>query len=1014
MAPSLSWDNEEEIESEGDDAFDEDMEALKRACMLTGKNPDEINDSTDRESEDENAEVDDLDLVRSIQERFPIPLAVMPPPLGSTSKRLVADSDDEDDFETLRAIERRFAKYITDSSITNSEKDLEKALVGSSTNNNNGTGLVNNDFGHKNDVLSIFHPYPYSGGSSWNQTEHNMCHLSLLPLKNSSFPESAHRFIEAIKKNRACQKFIRRKLTEIEAKISENKQLVARIKCLMDFQLSCKRKGSRILGQYKDPCIKLISLPKGRNLKSGKVKDKKIPVMCTGPQENSQVQNYKMVLAKCPVSFHRRHWSSAEKENLAKGIKQQIQEMLLQKALEQYRWLNWEDPMICHNPWTRQEDKKLLSFIQERGIYNWIEIATLLGASRTPCQCLIRYQRSLNGYSVNKDWTKDEDAQLRAVVGALGEDDWQLIASHLKGRTGRQCYERWLKALHPSRKRVGRWTVDEDKHLKVSVLLFGAKTWQKIARFVPGRTQVQCRERWCNVLDPSLNLEAWTEEEDFKLKAAITQYGRCWSKVAAFVPPRTDNQCRRRWKVLFRHEVPLVQAAWKIQRGALLTNFVDREVERPALSPNDFCLALDVSSLLEEANEKNKKSKRKQKVRNISDENGDANQNHKSRCSKRKANACGKKTSVTTEHLPQKKTKKSTLVSKPKMGALIEFTENLNSAELEHSEPSSHFTANVDVVESLPGKIKGKRKQQSGSDGITKRRKRKLEADDTGVHHQVETLPGKKRNKKKKTPLVDSGINIQLAAEQENPQRTQQFGNLDSNASSPFRISSAYPAGECPSKESEACPQVTPPSVGLTDKVKQRRLEHCKIARKKTGQAKARLSISNRDSLNSQEDLPTVDHSVEEILDAGVSLRADEQPVLMEKIFTFNQSIAVTFADDGHVGLSEEQARPMVTDSENFTPRCSNGKSDQVFDMGVGLGTANMQVDNLHFHQLEDMVEHSLTSLFRCIANPDPDDIPLESCDVGDVNSEHHGNNHVKSPPTGAQQKQGTTSLGVQ
>ncbi|XP_068638678.1 uncharacterized protein [Aristolochia californica] len=711
--------------------------------MLTGKNPDQVYGSTDRGSEDENTEIDDLNLVRSILERFPVPLAVMPPPLGSTSKM---DSDDEDDFETLRAIERRFAKYSSDFSVTNCEKDLEKALVGSSTNKNNGTGLVNND------VLTISHPYPYSGGTSlWNQTEYSTCSLSVMPL-NSSFPESARRFIEAINKNRACQKFVRRKLIEIEAKIAKNKQLMARMKCLMDFQLSCKRRGSRILCQYKDPHITLISLPKDRNLKSGKVvaldcckdlvmrlccliiaivqlhgvQEKKIPVMYTGPDENSQVQNYKAVLAKCPVSFHRRHWSSAEKENLAKGIKQQVQEMLLQKALEQFseserssgdpnaldtmiasiadieitaenmrsflpqvdwdrlasmyvigrsgaeceaRWLNWEDPLICHNPWTRPEDKKLLSFIQERGIYNWIEIATLLGASRTPCQCLVRYQRSLNGYSVNKDWTKDEDAQLRVVVGALGS-----------------CSV-WLKALHPSRKRVGRWTADEDKHLKVAVLIFGAKTWQKITRFVPGGTQVQCRERWCNVLDRSLNLEAWTEEEDFKLKAALTQHGHCWSKVALLLPPRTDNQCRRRWKVLFRHEVPLVQATWKIQRGALLTNFVVREVERPALSPNDFCLASDVSSLLEEANKKNKNSKREQRVSNtLNDENGDANQNHKSRCSKKKANACGKQTPVTTEDLPRKKKKKRTLVSKPKMGALIPSVGNHNVTKvLEHS-----------------------------------------------------------------------------------------------------------------------------------------------------------------------------------------------------------------------------------------------------------------------------------------------------------------------------------------
>ncbi|XP_058085259.1 transcriptional regulator ATEG_03638-like [Magnolia sinica] len=77
------------------------------------------------------------------------------------------------------------------------------------------------------------------------------------------------------------------------------------------------------------------------------------------------------------------------------------------------------------------------------------------------------------------------------------------------------------------------------------MMLFGQKNWMKIAQFVPGRTQVQYRERWVNTLDSSLNMEPWTEEEDSKLKAAIAKHGHCWSKIAALVPPRTDNQCRR-------------------------------------------------------------------------------------------------------------------------------------------------------------------------------------------------------------------------------------------------------------------------------------------------------------------------------------------------------------------------------------------------------------------------------------------------------------------------------------
>lgn len=106
------------------------------------------------------------------------------------------------------------------------------------------------------------------------------------------------------------------------------------------------------------------------------------------------------------------------------------------------RWLNFEDPLINHNPWTPQEDKTLLLFVQEKGISNWIDIAASLRTNRTPFQCLARYQRSLNVSILKREWTKNEDAKLRSAVEAFGESDWQSVASVLEGWTGTQCSNR--------------------------------------------------------------------------------------------------------------------------------------------------------------------------------------------------------------------------------------------------------------------------------------------------------------------------------------------------------------------------------------------------------------------------------------------------------------------------------------------------------------------------------------------------------------------------------------------
>ncbi|XP_038987867.1 myb-like protein L [Phoenix dactylifera] len=613
------------FESGGDEAFDDDMEALRRACMLTGADPAAVNDS-DSDSGGESSSTDDVDLLRRLQERFSVPSsdADSLPFIKPLSSRPLPESDEEDDFETLRAIQRRFTQYDSDAQKKKSENFVQD------------TEMIVADVTSERETRNIV---PKNSDSGFTEHAENESYsVNFGGFIQSQFPKSAQFFVDALKKNRSCQKFIRRKLIEIEAKIEENKELKERLKCLMDFQVVCKKKAGHISSQKKDPRGRLISMQKSRKVKDSKASYKKVRALYFGPAENSHVSKFKMVLKRFPVSLRKQKWSNMEKEKLAKGLKQQYQEMLILNSMNfesdvdsnlmsglsssdldvtpekirsflplvnwdrlasmyvpgrsgeecEARWLNCEDPMINHNPWTILEDKKVLFVVQERGIYNWIDISVALGSHRTPFQCLARYQRSLNPHILNKDWTEDEDAKLHAAVESFGDNNWQIVSSNLEGRTGPQCSNRWRKSLNPDRRKVGRWSVDEDKRLKVAVMLFGAKNWNKIAQFAPGRTQVQCRERWLNCLDPSLNLKGWTEEEDAKLLAAIAEHGYCWSKIATFVPPRTDSQCRRRWKVLLPHEVPLLQAARKMKRTVLISNFVDRESERPAIGPNDF------------------------------------------------------------------------------------------------------------------------------------------------------------------------------------------------------------------------------------------------------------------------------------------------------------------------------------------------------------------------------------------------------------------------------------------
>uniref|UniRef100_A0A453GRT9 Myb-like domain-containing protein n=2 Tax=Aegilops tauschii subsp. strangulata TaxID=200361 RepID=A0A453GRT9_AEGTS len=383
--------------------------------------------ATDGLSDEE--EEEDLALVRSIRENLhlnkaspssPRPICIWPP------------SFMEDDLETLRAIQRRFSHYHSGTSTGPLENMKNEASKGG------------------DDEFIAHRP-----------GEEDVQSKNTKALTQTGFPKAALLLVDALKKNRACQKFIRRKMINIEAKIEVNKDLRDRVKCLMDYQLSCRRSFSNFLCQKVDPRVRLISSEK-QSAQSAKeqiirhlqksilfLQNKcKMSPLLLGPAENPHIEKYKVVLKQFPISLQKHSWSDTEKDRLAKGIKQQYQEMLIKDSMKngsssgdfsavdmayaltntggnfeatheilrsvlplvnwdyiaamylpgrsgaecESRWLNYDDPLINHNAWTACEEKRLILTVQERGMHNWINIAVALGTQRTPFQCFARYQ----------------------------------------------------------------------------------------------------------------------------------------------------------------------------------------------------------------------------------------------------------------------------------------------------------------------------------------------------------------------------------------------------------------------------------------------------------------------------------------------------------------------------------------------------------------------------------------------------------------------------------------------
>ncbi|KAL2336924.1 hypothetical protein Fmac_011370 [Flemingia macrophylla] len=77
----------------------------------------------------------------------------------------------------------------------------------------------------------------------------------------------------------------------------------------------------------------------------------------------------------------------------------------------------------------------------------------------------------------------------------------------------------------------GHWRSAEDEKLKNLVAQYGPKNWNFIADHLEGKSGKSCRLRWFNQLDPRINKRSFSEEEKDRLLAAHKMYGNKWAMI---------------------------------------------------------------------------------------------------------------------------------------------------------------------------------------------------------------------------------------------------------------------------------------------------------------------------------------------------------------------------------------------------------------------------------------------------------------------------------------------------
>lgn len=183
-------------------------------------------------------------------------------------------------------------------------------------------------------------------------------------------------------------------------------------------------------------------------------------------------------------------------------------------------------------PWTPEEDKVLVEYIQAHGHGSWRSLPKLAGLQRCGKSCRLRWTNYLRPDIKRGPFTLEEQKtilQLHAIVG----NKWSAIAAQLPGRTDNEIKNYWNTHL---KKRLLRMGLNPDTYAPASPAASGGattpSTTRHMAQWESARLEAEARLSRESLLfstitsspkqEPDIFLRMWNSEVgDAFRKAAV-------------------------------------------------------------------------------------------------------------------------------------------------------------------------------------------------------------------------------------------------------------------------------------------------------------------------------------------------------------------------------------------------------------------------------------------------------------------------------------------------------------